>query len=71
MEVKVPIIHFQGLIIALTWSNGFCGERGKKGGMVGKGKGPWQKKISYNKFLIIINLGLSIQLLPLCALIIS
>jgi len=44
MEVEVPIIHFQGLIIALTWSNGFCDERGKKGGMVGKGKGPWQKK---------------------------
>ena len=30
--------NFQGLINALAWSNGFRGERGKRGGMVGKGK---------------------------------
>jgi len=35
--------NFQGLIIALTWSNGFCCERGKRGGMVGKGRCPWQR----------------------------
>ena len=31
---------FLNLINALTWSNGFYVERGKRGGLVGKGKGP-------------------------------
>ena len=42
---RSPKYNFQGLINALTWSNGFCGERGKRGGMVGKGKGPWQRNV--------------------------
>ena len=33
------------LIHALTWSNGFCVEIGKRGGLVGKGKGPWQNNV--------------------------
>ena len=36
MEVEVPKIQLQALIIALTWSNMFCGERVKRGGLVGK-----------------------------------
>ena len=39
---------FQCLINVLTWFNMFCGERGKRGGMVGKGKGPWAEKCRYN-----------------------
>jgi hypothetical protein len=35
----------------LTWSNGFCCGRGKRGAHVEKGKGPWQRNI-----IIIINL---------------
>ena len=38
-----PKDNFQGLIIAQSWSNEFCVERGKRGGLVGKGKGPWQR----------------------------
>ena len=36
---------FLSLIHALTWSNGFCVEIGKRGGLVGKGKGPWQNNV--------------------------
>jgi hypothetical protein len=43
MEVEVFKIQFSRLINALTWSNEFCSERGKRGGMGGKGKGPWQR----------------------------
>ena len=49
---RSPNYNFQGLINALTWSNGFCDERGKRGGMVEKGKGPWQRDaviISFNE----------------------
>jgi hypothetical protein len=42
MEVKVPKIQFSRPIYALSWSIGFYGERGKRGGLVGKGRGPWQ-----------------------------
>ena len=48
-RLRSPKYNFQGLINAPTWSNKFCGERGKRGGMVGKGRGPWQKKC-YNNF---------------------
>jgi hypothetical protein len=34
MEVEIPKYDFEGLINAQTWSNGFCGERGKRGGLV-------------------------------------
>ncbi len=36
-------IYFQSLINALTWSNMFYIERGKRGGPIGEGKGPWQR----------------------------
>jgi hypothetical protein len=31
MEFKVPKKHILSLRYPLTWSNGFCGERGNKG----------------------------------------
>jgi hypothetical protein len=34
----------------LTWSNGFCSGRSKRGALVGKGKGPWQR----NDFILLI-----------------
>ena len=40
---RSPKYKYEGLINALTWSNEFCGEVGKRGGMVGKGKGPCQR----------------------------
>ena len=56
-------VIFKGPINALTWSNGFCGERGKRGGLVGEGKGPWQINAIFNKKRVFIYF--------LCALIIS
>ena len=38
---RSPKYSFQDLVNALTWSNGFCSERGKRSGMVGKARGPW------------------------------
>jgi hypothetical protein len=40
---------FKGLHHPLTWSNGFCGERGKRGAMIEKGRDPWYEKHCYNK----------------------
>jgi hypothetical protein len=57
--------NFQCLINALTWSNGLCGERGTSGGLVGKGKGPWQKSvviINFNE--IFLGVFTYIQLFP-------
>jgi hypothetical protein len=51
------------LINALTWSTGFCGERGKRGGMVGKNRGPWQRNVAIVIFNGIFFGGLNIQLL--------
>ena len=39
---RSPKYNFQGLINALTWSNGFCSERGKRGGLVRKDMVSWQ-----------------------------
>ena len=39
----------------------FCGERNKRGGMIEKGGGPWQRN-AVNEFLLG---GLNIQLFPL------
>jgi hypothetical protein len=50
-RLRSPKYIFQGKINALTWSNGFCCDRGKRGGLVGKGGGPWQR----NAILIILN----------------
>ena len=42
MKVEVPRKDvIQGLHYPLTWSNEFCGGKGKRGAMVWKGKGPW------------------------------
>jgi hypothetical protein len=43
MKVEVPKIQFSKLINELTWSNGFCGEGGKRSGLVGKGRGPCKR----------------------------
>ena len=48
---RSPKYNFQGLINAMTWSNMLCGERGKRDGMLGKGKGPWQR----NAIIIFFN----------------
>jgi hypothetical protein len=40
---RSPKYNFRGLTNALTWSNKFCGERGKRGCPLGEGKGPWQR----------------------------
>ena len=39
MKSRSPKDIFEGLHYPLTWSNAFCSGRGKKGGMVEKGKG--------------------------------
>ena len=45
MEVEVPKYNIQGLINVLTWSNGVCGEKGKRGGPV------WAQMVCPNVFL--------------------
>ena len=45
MQFGSPKDIFQGLHYPLTWSNGFCGGRGKRGALLGKDKGLWQRKI--------------------------
>ena len=42
---RSPRDIFWGLHYPLTWSNGFCGGRGKRVALVEKGKGPWQRNI--------------------------
>ena len=56
---RSPKYKFQGPLNTLSWSNGFCGERGKRGGLVGKGKGP------INIFLMKFFWDLYMQLFPL------
>ena len=51
-RLRPPKHTFQGLINALTWSNRFCSERGKRGGLVGKSKGSWHRNaviITFNE----------------------
>ena len=36
----------RGLMNALTWSNGFCGERGKRGGLIGISKAHGKEMLS-------------------------
>ena len=48
---RSPTDIFQGLHYPLTWSNNFCGGRGKRGVMVEKGKGPWHKNKNTMIFL--------------------
>ena len=47
---RSPKYNFQGIINALTWSNGFCCERGKGGSLVGKDRGPWQRSAVVDTF---------------------
>ena len=49
--------NFKGLRYPLTWLNGFCGGRGKRGALVQKGKVPWQRNIVLIHSLIFIFLG--------------
>ena len=35
----------KGLHFPLTWSNVFCGGRGKRGALVEKCRGPWPKNV--------------------------
>ena len=60
-----PIDIFEGLINTMTWSNMFCGDKGKKGGMVGKGKGPWYRNAVIIRIYWFFLEGLYIQLFPL------
>ena len=46
-----------GLHYPPTWSNGFCGRRGKRGALLEKGQGFMAKKCCYNKFSNEIYLG--------------
>jgi hypothetical protein len=49
----------------MSWSNGFCSERGKRGGMVGKGRGPWHRNVVIIFFNEFFWGRLSIQVFPL------
>ena len=62
---RSPKEIFQGLIYTLTWFNGFCGETGKRGGMVGKGIDPRLRNAVLIFFNEIFLGGLYIQLFPL------
>ena len=42
---RSPKDIFQGLHYSLTWFNGFCGGRGKRGALEEKGPGTWQRNI--------------------------
>ena len=54
---RSPKSNCQGLINALTRSNGFCGDGGKRGGMIGEGKGPWQSNAVLIKNLMRLFFG--------------
>ena len=58
---RSPKYDFQGLINALTWSNMFCRERGRRGGMVG----PMVENCHFNKIFMKSIWGLYIQPFPL------
>ena len=49
-SLRSPKDIFQDLHYSLTWSDGFCDGRGKRGAMVEKGKGPWHRNIIIMKF---------------------
>ena len=55
MEFEVPKRHI--LRPPLTWSNMFCAGRDKRGALVRKAKGPWQRKYGNNKILMIVFAG--------------
>ena len=43
MKFEVPKKHISRPHYPLTWSNGFCKGRGKRGALVEEGKGPRQR----------------------------
>jgi hypothetical protein len=45
MEFEVPKSYFKAYIIHWHGPNNLCGGRGKRGALVGKGKGPWHRNI--------------------------
>ena len=45
MKLEVPKRFFLVLQYSLSWSNKFCGERGKRGSLAAKVKGPWQMNV--------------------------
>ena len=44
-SLRPPKDIFEGLHHPLIWSNGFCGGRLKRGALVEKRKGPWEKNV--------------------------
>ena len=52
---RSPKYNFQGIINALTWFTGFCGEGG---GMVGKCRGPRKRNVVIDIFLMNVVEGL-------------
>jgi hypothetical protein len=47
MSYEQDMCKIKGLHHPLTWSNGFCGGRGKRGALVvEKGKGLWQRNVN-------------------------
>ena len=40
---KSPTYIFEGLHYLVTWSNGFCGGKGKRGVLVEKDNGMWHR----------------------------
>ena len=53
MKFELLKYIIKGLHYPLTWSNGFCGGRSKRGALVEKGMGPWQKKCCDKTYLMI------------------
>ena len=49
---RSPHDTFKDLHYPLTWSNGFCGGRGKIGALVEKRQRPMAKECCYNNFLV-------------------
>ena len=45
-----PKLIFLGLHYPLTWSNMFSNGRGKRGALLKKGKGPWQRNVVMMNF---------------------
>ena len=45
MEFKIPKRHITRPDHPLTWSNGFCNGRGKRGVVVENSRGPWQRNV--------------------------
>ena len=45
MEVEVPKLRIRRHDKCTDMANGFNSESSEKGGLVGKGKGPWQRML--------------------------